>query len=67
METGKEDKVSDTGAARKKNIGVKVNEATWRQFRSLAVAQGRNAGDLLDELMEEYVARFRSSASDHSR
>jgi hypothetical protein len=67
METGKQNKSFDTGAAKKRNIGVKVNEATWRQFRSLAVAQGRNAGDLLDELMEEYVSKFRSGASDHSR
>jgi len=41
-----------------------VNEAIWRQFRSLAVAQGRNAGDLLDEIMAEYVEKSRSGDSD---
>ncbi len=66
METGKQKKISDTGAGstvKRKNIGVKVNERVWRQFRSLAVAQGKNAGDLLDELMSEYVAKSRSDAS----
>ncbi len=59
MKTGQENKDSGTGAGRKKNIGVKVDVRVWRQFRSLAVAQGRNAGDLLDEIMSEYVARSR--------
>ena len=64
METAKENKDSGTSAVKKKNIGVKVNEAIWRQFRSLAVAQGRNAGDLLDEIMAEYVEKSRSGDSD---
>jgi hypothetical protein len=61
METGKENKDSDTGAGRKKNIGVKVDEKIWRQFRSLAISQGKTAGDLLDELMAEYVSKSQSS------
>jgi hypothetical protein len=61
METGKQNRSSGTGAAKKKNIGVKVDEMIWRQFRSLAVAQGKNAGDLLDELMAEYVSKSQSS------
>lgn len=64
METRKENKDSDTGAVKKRNIGVKVNERVWRQFRSLAIAQGKTAGDLLDELMAEYVAKSRSDHSD---
>jgi hypothetical protein len=63
METGRQNKSPDTGAAKKKNIGVKVNETTWRQFRSLAVAQGRNAGDLLDELMLEYIEKSRTDTA----
>lgn len=63
METGKENKDSDTGAPKRRNVGVKVNAMIWRQFRSLAVAQGRTAGDLLDELMKEYVVKSRSHAT----
>jgi hypothetical protein len=57
METGDGKQDSDTSAPKKKNIGVKVDEAIWRQFRALAVGQGKNAGDLLDELMAQYVAK----------
>ena len=64
METGKEKQDSDTGAGRKKNIGVKVDERIWRQFRALAISQGKNAGDLLDELMGDYVAKSRSDVQD---
>ncbi len=67
MKTGQENKDSGTGAGRKKNIGVKVDVRVWRQFRSLAVAQGRNAGDLLDEIMSEYVARSRILAGSRDR
>ena len=34
-----------------------------RQFRALAISQGENAVDLLDELMAEYVAKSRSDTS----
>jgi len=64
METENQKKISDTSGGKKKPIGVKVNEAIWRQFRSLAIAQGRTAGDLLDELMAEYVAKSRSDHTD---
>jgi hypothetical protein len=64
METGKENKDSGTSAPKKKNIGVKVNEAIWRQFRALAISQGKTAGDLLDELMAGYLAKGHSGASD---
>lgn len=64
METGKPKKTSDNSGANKKNIGVKVDEKIWRQFRALAISQGKNAGDMLDEVMSEYVAEFRSHASD---
>jgi hypothetical protein len=47
----------------KKNIGVKVDEKVWRQFRALAISQGKTAGDLLDELMAEYVAKCRLDIS----
>ncbi len=63
METAKENKDSDTGAAKRKNVGVKVNETIWRQFRALAISQGMTAGDLLDTLMIEYVTKSRSEAS----
>jgi hypothetical protein len=63
MQIGKEKKDSGTGAARKRNIGVKVDEAVWRQFLALAISQGKAAGDLLDELMAEYVEKSLSSAS----
>ncbi|MGO9377507.1 MAG: hypothetical protein ACLPN1_07285 [Dissulfurispiraceae bacterium] len=63
METGKESKDSDTSAGRKKNIGVKVDEMVWRQFRALAISQGKTAGDLLDQLMSEYVGKSRSDTS----
>lgn len=60
MESEKESG-SGTSARRKKPVGVKVDEAIWRQFRSLAVAQGKTAGDLLDQLMTEYVEKARSN------
>jgi hypothetical protein len=60
METEKEKKVSDSSGTKKRNIGVKVDEAVWRQFRALAISQGKTAGDLLDELMGEYVAKSRT-------
>ena len=62
MEEQKERRVSDTGSTKKKNIGVKVDERVWRQFRALAISQGKTAGDLLDELMTEYVEKSRSQA-----
>ncbi len=62
MEEEKEREISDTSGTKKKNIGVKVDERVWRQFRSLAIEQGKTAGDLLDELMTKYVAKFRSGA-----
>ncbi len=67
MKTGKENKVLDISTPKKKPIGAKVDAAVWRQFRSLAVAQGRNAGDLLDELMAEYVAKSRSHDGFHGQ
>lgn len=63
MELNEKKKSTDVGGANKKNIGVKVDEQIWRQFRALAISQGKTAGELLDELMAEYVARFRSEPS----
>jgi hypothetical protein len=57
MQPQRQKKVSDPTGANKKNIGVKVDEGIWRQFRALAISQGKTAGDLLDELMTEYVAK----------
>jgi hypothetical protein len=60
MEVENEKKSADvSGASRKKTIGVKVDEQIWRQFRALAISQGKTAGELLDELMREYVGRSR--------
>jgi hypothetical protein len=68
MEKGNPKRVPDTsGRTKKKNIGVKVDEAIWRQFRSLAIAQGKTAGDLLDDLMAEYVAKSRSHDGSHGQ
>lgn len=62
MESERDNKVPDATAVKRKNIGVKVDEAVWRRFRALALAQGKTAGDLLDELMTEYVEKHRSQA-----
>lgn len=59
MEQKDEKTLGNTGTSNKKNIGVKVDERIWRQFRALAISQGKTAGDLLDELMAEYVAKSR--------
>jgi len=59
IERGKE--LSKPSGGKKKNIGVKVDEGIWRQFRALAISQGKTAGDLLDELMMEYVSKSHGS------
>jgi hypothetical protein len=57
MESEKATGISPATSGGKKSIGVKVDEKIWRQFRALAISQGRTAGDLLDELMVEYVEK----------
>ena len=59
MEPNEKKKSTGAGGTTKKNIGVKVDEQIWRQFRALAISQGKTAGDLLDKLMAEYVSKYR--------
>jgi len=63
MESNEKKKWADAAETTKKNIGVKVDEKLWRNFRALAISQGKTAGELLDELMVEYVGRSRSGIS----
>ena len=63
MEPNEKKKSADATGSKKKNIGVKVDEGIWRQFRALAISQGKTAGDLLDKLMAEYVSKYRSEIS----
>jgi predicted transcriptional regulator len=40
-----------------KQLGVRVDKDQWRRFRSLAALKDRTAGDLLKEVLAEYLER----------
>ena len=63
MESNEKNKSANASGTTKKNIGVKVDEKLWRNFRAQAISQGKTAGELLDELIAEYVGRSRSGIS----
>jgi hypothetical protein len=46
MEPDEKKKSADAGGTTKKNIGVKVDEKLWRNFRALAISQRKTAGEL---------------------
>lgn len=43
-----------------KQLGVQVDKDQWNRFKGLAYRQGRTAGDLLKEALEEYLEKHGS-------
>ena len=41
----------------KRAIGAKVNEEVWERFKKMCKGMGRCAGDVLDDLMEEWLRK----------
>ena len=41
----------------RRQIGCKLNSALWTQVKILALQQGRTAGELLEEAMQQYLER----------
>lgn len=42
-------------------IGVLFDPDLWRKFKATATMQGRTAGDVLEELMKEYIEQNKDS------
>jgi len=41
----------------RRQIGCKVNWALWTEFKVMALKQGRDAGEILEDAMREYLGR----------
>jgi hypothetical protein len=44
-------------ADERKQVGTLLDAALYRQIRALALLQGRQAGELIDEAMKDYLAK----------
>jgi len=45
-------------AEERKQVGTKLDPEIYRQIRALALLQGRQAGELIDEAMRDYLMRY---------
>ncbi len=52
-------RVSKLPVAKRRQIGAKVSVELWKQMRMLALEQGRDATQLLDEAMAEYIKKHK--------
>ncbi len=41
----------------RKQVGTQLDEDIYRQIRSLALLQGKKAGELIDEACRDYLAK----------
>ncbi len=42
---------------KRKQVGTKLNPELYRQIKALALLQGLEAGELIDEIFKEYIAK----------
>jgi hypothetical protein len=41
----------------RRQIGCKVNWSLWTEFKVMGIKQGRDAGEILEDAMREYLER----------
>lgn len=46
-------------AEERKQVGAKLDPEIYRQLRALALLQGRQAGELIDEAMRDLLAKYK--------
>ncbi len=46
-------------AEERKQVGTKLDPELYRQIRALALLQGRQAGELIDEAMRDLLAKYK--------